>query len=247
MNMPRPNITGQTRENRLVGPAHAHLTWLKPQNNPISRRHEVSWLAAENEVQHRTILAPAIAIFESAFSAFARGSLVQTPDGPVAIEDLRPGMSVDTLGGAPETIRWIGAMTLFSTTDPVGTPATFLYRIAEGSFGLAPGMPDLMLGTGARILKSASGDPNTRLLDVAQICDGSAVIQVRPRSPVQVFHLALESHHLIRVNNVVMESYHPGQDIRSQMPDGMFGDFVSLFPHIRTLADFGPLAYRRQN
>lgn len=39
---------------------------------------------------------------------FESGTPINTPAGPVRVEDLRPGMIVDTLNRGPQTVRWAG-------------------------------------------------------------------------------------------------------------------------------------------
>lgn len=251
MNNPRTINTSQASGS---APADVSTPWLR-RCKPVSqravwltRRYEIEWLTPNQEIQTRNTIGPAIPMFEQAFSAFARGSLIQTPDGPVAIEDLRPGMLIDVVGGKPQPLLWIGAMTLLPAASHPDMPASHLYRIADGSFGLSNGMPDLLLGAGARIMRNGhSGDPLARLLDIQDLSDGFSVIEVTPRSPARVFHLGLASHSLIQVNNIVTESYHPGHNPQMRLSEEMFRIFLSIFPHIRRLDDFGPVNHIRQD
>jgi len=227
--------------------------WLTRHKKPsqrsswLTRRYEIKWLTPNQEIQARNTIGPAIPMFEDAFSAFARGSLVQTPDGPVAVEDLHPGMLIDTVDGDPQPLLWIGAMALLPASSHPDISVSHLYRIAEGSFGISSGMPDLLLGSGARIMRSGvTGDPMARLIDIPDLCDGFSVIEVTPRSPARVFHLGMASHSLIQVNNVVTETYHPGLNPQMRLSEEMFQIFLSVFPHIRRLDDFGPLNHLRQ-
>ncbi len=60
---------------------------------------------------------------------FASGTLIETTQGPVLVEDLRAGMLVSTLDDGPQLIRWIGRRTVKSegTHRPI--------RIKVGTFG----------------------------------------------------------------------------------------------------------------
>lgn len=249
------NYSRMTNTSLATGTGTRNVTapWLTRPNKPaqrpnlLTRRYETKWLTPNLEIQSVNTIGPAIPMFEEAFSAFARGSLVQTPDGPVAVEDLHPGMLVDTVGGEPQPLLWIGAMALLPASNLPNLPVSHLYRIAEGSFGISSGMPDLLLGSGARIMRSGlTGDPMARLISIQDLCDGFGVIEVTPRAPARVFHLGMASHSLIQVNNIVTETYHPGHNPQMQLSEEMFQIFLSVFPHIRRLDDFGPLNHLRQ-
>ena len=76
----------------------------------LTRRYEAAALRPDLTVARVTVTAPALPLFETATAAFARGTLVQTPLGPVAVEDLGPGDIVDTTTG-PEPVVWVGSTT----------------------------------------------------------------------------------------------------------------------------------------
>lgn len=214
------------------------------QANTRLRTVQFSWLSRFGELESRTTNVPDMPLFHMAFNAFARGTLVQTPQGPVAIEDLEPGKMVETVGGAPCRINWTGTM---ASDAPANTGrASFLYRVTECSYGLGHGKPDLLLGPGARLMRPSRIGLDTARLDlVSDLVDGQQIVQVAPRTPVQLYHIALPSHRLIRANDVAVESFHPGHAASLAVADDLFGQFVSLFPQVRTLGEFGPLNYLR--
>ncbi|MEM7090185.1 MAG: Hint domain-containing protein, partial [Pseudomonadota bacterium] len=76
------------------------------------RRYEVSSLISKGNIAQTRHIAPALPMFEDAFCAFSRGSLVETEHGPTAIEDLMPGDTVLTQDGTSETVLWKGSVTL---------------------------------------------------------------------------------------------------------------------------------------
>jgi hypothetical protein len=118
----------------------------------LTRRYEISYLGADGQITEATRLAPAIASFEEAFSAVARGTVIATAEGPVAVEDLQPGMRVLTAEGREETVDWIGAMTIYPAAALPGIAATTLTRITAEAFGLGRPAADLVLGPRARLL-----------------------------------------------------------------------------------------------
>lgn len=241
---------------QLTGAMPAQRPWtvktpqtLRPQPktiNVVTRRYEIHWLNAAGEDETRSPVAPAVPMFEQAFSAFAQGSLVQTDHGYVAVEDLRPGDRIATADNGLQTLQWLGSMTLFPQNSAFGLPEANLYRISDGSYGLDRSGPDLLLGPAARILPGLFAiDSTSHLNDIDDMADGSSVIRIRPVSPVRVFHLALKRHSLVRVNGVLAESYHPGDDAHVHLSREMFAIFLSLFPHVELPEDFGPVNHPR--
>ncbi|MEE9428752.1 MAG: Hint domain-containing protein [Paracoccaceae bacterium] len=212
----------------------------------VTRRYEIEWLSSEGTVESKTCVAPAMQIFEKAFSAFAQGTLIQTQNGEVAIEDLRPGSMIATADGGLQPLLWSGSMTLFPQNLELGVPTARLFRVTEGSYGQNINGPDLLLGPAARILPGHLAiDSTSPLMALDRLADGGSIIGINPVSPVRVFHLGLESHRLMRANGVLVESYHPGEQPHMHMTTELYPHFVALFPHLESISGFGPLNHKR--
>lgn len=230
---------------RRAGPTPPRAT------GPV-RRYDVSWLSPDGEPMSFGRMAPAWPLFEDNFSALARGALVQTDTGPVDVEDLMPGSMVETTTG-PAQLLWIGAMTLLPA-QPDATGAVpvrrRLYRVTADAFGLGRPMPDLLLGPAARLvnrspaLRAALG-AEAALTPISSLADGMSVIAVTPASAVRVFQLGFVDHRVFSANGVEMESLHPGQYATPPAGPETMGLFLSLFPHVRQMADFGSLILPR--
>ena len=214
------------------------------------RKYEVSYLLPDGGIGYSEHIAPATPSFESAFSAFARGTMIQTADGPRAIEDIAPGTLLPTLAGPKMPVLWVGMMTLVPSA-PVASPEQLsLTRIMADSFGLSKPMPDLLLGHGARLLRSPAAlreyALQTDILTPARaFVDGTTVISVSPPSPVALYHLCLPYHAIIKAAGLEVETYHPGMSLLRDMGQNARALFLSLFPHIEQEDRFGPLAYPR--
>jgi len=210
-----------------------------------NRRHAIEWLNFDGAVENQIVNAPVLPIFERTTNALARGALVQTPNGHVAIEDIRPGTHINTIDGDTHVVQWVSSVSILPASN---IPVPNLFRIAEGSLGSVFGMPDLLVGPGARLMRQGHRiDKLSKLTNIDQMVDGFSVIQIVPRSPIQLYHLALASHQLISVNGVVMETFHPGSSPQLHMSEEMFRTYAGMFPHMARMADFGPLNYRRQD
>lgn len=187
--------------------------------------------------------APAHPVFEAAFSAFARGTLITTPRGPVAVEDLVPGMDIVTHERGPSPILWIGAMSL-SRPDAVNA-APILTRIMTGALGIGRPLTDLMTGPGARIAQRQVQTGDLLLRPVHELIDGTHVIALNPPGAVQVYHIALRRHATITAAGLGFETYHPGPGFENMLGYQQFGQFMGMFPHVARPSDFGALAHPR--
>ena len=221
-----------------------------PQTIPLTRRYEVSWIDDDGQFDSFIRIAPAMPVFEEAFSAFAHGVLISTTEGPVPVEDLEPGMGIETAAGAVAKLRWIGSITIVPGAPSANDDPQKLFRLTADSFGLGRPSTDVTLGPAARLLNR---DPAIRnalgceaaLAPVSTFADGLGVVEITPVSPVKVYHLAFDGHHVIRAGGVEVESYHPGPDAHYSMSREMRDVFLSLFPHVATMQGFGRVLWPR--
>jgi hypothetical protein len=188
-------------------------------------------------------------LFEAGFNALAHGALVSTPRGHVAVEDLVPGMMVDTATGEPARLRWVGSITLVPDAPNRGVPDR-LYRVVADSLGFARPAVDLTLGPGARLLDRSPEvcrrlGTEAALVPVMARVDGEAIVEIAPVSALRVYHLSFDHHHVISVNGLEVESFHPGPDATYSLSDEMRAEFLALFPHKASLHEFGRMLWPR--
>jgi len=212
-----------------------------------TRSIEIVALRSDDSLYIGQDKAPAVPLIDSAFSAFARGSLIQTTMGEVAVEDLHPGDMIATSTGEAAKLVWIGSSSFVPTE---GTRRTPLIRIMPDAFGQGRPSSFLTVGPHARILQTPhhlrSDAGGTRLLTpVREFVDGVNVIEVAPPTPVRMFHLCLTRHAAIMANGVEMETFHPGADAGRSVSHSVRDRFLGMFPRISHLSDFGPLAHPR--
>lgn len=216
-------------------------------DHPALRTFEVAALRADGSRSIATFKAPALPIFESAFSAFARGVVVSSPNGGIAIEDLLPGDYVNTSTGTPAKVLWIGSSSFVPLDTGRRVP---LIRIMADSFGQNRPASFVTVGPGARLLQtpphlrgSAGGAP--LLTRAAEFVDNVNVIEVVPPTPVRLFHICLSRHAAVDVGGIEAETFHPGMSAMRQISHAQRDLFLSMFPHIAHVTDFGPLAHPR--
>lgn len=212
------------------------------------RRYEAAWLTPSGDILDVRRIAPVHPVFEAAFSAFGRGALITTETGPCAVEDLLPGDRIVTSREGKQTIRWIGSVTLVPGTP--GSAPLRMTRLRADTFG--PGRPthDLVLGPTARILHRAPAlatriGTDRAFAPAESFADGTQVISLMPAAPVQVFHLITEVHDSLYANGLEVETFHPGRASDLNLGEELLSLYLTLFPQIRRLADFGPLSLPR--
>lgn len=190
---------------------------------------------------------PTLPVFDAAFSAFTHGTHLQAVNGVLAIEDLHPGDRLLTADGGSSEVAWIGAASFTSAEMSAGNPLT---RVMADSFGMS--RPDNILGLGpaARLLQTPPDLRNafaaTPIMTPARaFVDGVNVIEITPPTPVRMYHLCLQRHAAVFASGLEIETYHPGADPIPLMSQTLRSVFMSVFPQIKQMSDFGPLNYSR--
>ena len=190
---------------------------------------------------------PTLPQFDQAFGAFAQGTLFKTDKGYMAVEDLQPGDRVETAKGDTDDIVWIGAAS-FSPND-LGERMS-LTRITADSFGVNRPTNCVSLGSAARVLQTP---PDMRgmmattpiMTPARRFVDGVSVIEVAPPTSIRLFHIATRSHQALIAGGLEVESFHPGTQPLQFLSQTLSEVFLSCFPHVENLGEFGPMAYQR--
>ncbi|MEH6830642.1 MAG: Hint domain-containing protein [Sulfitobacter sp.] len=215
---------------------------------PLPKRtYEVAALREDGSLYIGQSTAPAIPLFEDAFSAMTHGSLIQTTIGLIAVEDLQPGDMINTASGEAAELTWVGTST-FSPAD--AGKRTPLIRIMPDALGQSRPERSLTVGPGARIMHTPAAlrgiaDGKQLLTPAAKLVDGVNVIEITPPTATRMFHICLSRHAVINVDGIEMETFHPGATAPREVSHSLRDRFISLFPRISHLSDFGPLAHPR--
>ena len=145
---------------------------------------------------------------------FLRGTLIQTPDGEVAVEELKIGTLVDTLNG-PQPVKWIGRQT-YEKTSPSWHWSVAPIRVAQ--FALSDEYPrrDLFLSPHHSLFIDGLLIPvewlvNGKTITLAEMDDCNAI---------DYFHIELETH------EVVFAEGTPAETLLVDNDREHFGNFV---------------------
>ncbi|AKS45242.1 Hint domain-containing protein [Octadecabacter temperatus] len=216
----------------------------------LMRRYEVVHLLPNGDIDDFTRIAPAHHAFEDSFGSLARGALLKTERGVVAIEDILPGDLVKTVTNGFQKVLWRGAMTLVPNTPQQDARMGTLVRFSADSLGIGRPMPDLLLGPSARLYQKSPAleritGQEAAFVPATDLVDGVNVVEVQPQAPVQVFQLGFSAHERIAVNGVEVDSHNPGARHELGLRGDMLGLYLDLFPHVERIEDFGMLMHPR--
>ena len=233
-----------------AGPAQVPSE-VRPAKTPVlMRKVDVACMMPDGRIDEASRLVPALPAFEEAFAAFARGTLFSTDRGLQAVEDLWPGMRVKVANGSMQTLLWRGATMIVPAGQGQDPAMTRLTRIAADALGIARPMHDLIFGPLARMVHRGRGvrlatGEDAILVPASDLVDGDNIVEIRPASPVQVFHLGFADHERLLAHGVEVESQHPGPAHTFALRGDLLALWLSCFPHRTDLADFGPLTLPR--
>lgn len=158
---------------------------------------------------------------------FARGTLIETPSGPRAIETLREGDPVSTLDHGAQPIRWIGG----ATFDGRGASAPI--RIRAGALG---NLRDLTVSPNHRMLVSGAmaellfGEPEVLVAAKHLVNDSS--IRRRPCARVEYFHILCDRHEIVFAEGAPAETLFPGPQALEAVSDGARDEILAVFPQV---------------
>lgn len=183
-----------------------------------------------------------VAAPEFAVSGFAPSSVVETARGPVLARDLRLGDKLITRDKGMQPVRWIGESTVLYA-DPSATGAASgeirrgPVRIRAGAHGSNPDAGNLVVAPGQRLLARSPLNELLFATDEVMVSAGDLThldgIDIVPRDVGRWVHLLLDSHELLRVNGIWMESFAPDMwSVRVAYPE-QWHDITEAMPRLK--------------
>ncbi|MDE2333534.1 MAG: Hint domain-containing protein [Rhodospirillales bacterium] len=135
-------------------------------------------------------------------ACYAEGTVIETADGPAAVEDLRPGMRLRTASGALRPVRWVGYRR-HTATDVAARDELRPVRIAAGALGQGLPSRELRLSPEHALLLDGVLVPAIQLLGVPGI-------DQEPPGAVTYFNIELDTHDTILAEGVAAETFIEG-------------------------------------
>lgn len=145
---------------------------------------------------------------------FTRGCLIDTPDGPVAVENIKIGDRVTTLDDGAQIVRWVGVARL---------PQAVLDRqpkfrpVLLKQDALGQGMPnrDMRLSPQHRVLITGwraellFGEDEI-LVPACKLANDRTIVAAYETDGIDYFHIMFDRHQIVCCDGLWCESYLPG-------------------------------------
>ncbi len=158
---------------------------------------------------------------------FVSGTNVETPEGPVAVEDLVPGDMVLTLDDGPQPLRWSGRRRVEARGDmaPIS--------IGAGTFGdhgevlVSPLHRVLVRDQRAELMFGEA-----EVLVAARDLIDDRAIRRRSGGSVEYVHLMFDRHQILISDGLPTESFFPGTQTTSSFEAEALAELRGIFPEI---------------
>lgn len=171
------------------------------------------------------------------FPCFARGTLIETGQGPLPVEELAPGMLVVTRDNGLQPVRWIGSRVLCSKTLDT-SPNLRPIRIAAGALGKGLPLRDLIVSPQHRILVRSKialkmfGTPEV-LVAAKQLLQINGIDIADDMPAVEYFHFLFDQHEIVLSEGAETESLYTGPEALKSVGRQAQAEIFALFPELR--------------
>jgi hypothetical protein len=166
------------------------------------------------------------------------GTMIETSNGPTAVEDLSVGDIVITRGNGPQRLRWIGSKTVDFTAEGVAAEKLRPVRISAGALGQGLPAKDLLVSRQHRMLVSSKvsermfGSPDV-LVSAIKLAALPGIYVDEEITEVAYFHLLFDQHEVIFADGAPSESLFTGPEAIKAISEEAREEIFALFPHVK--------------
>lgn len=158
---------------------------------------------------------------------FAKGTLIETPEGPRYVETLKEGDLINTLDDGPQPIRWLG-----THTSP-GTGRNAPVRIKPGALG---NLRTLYVSQNHRMLVSGPAAEllfgQAEVLVAAKHLVNDDSIRIVPRPQIDYVHFLFDKHQIVFAECCPAESLYPGPQTLEVVEEESRDEIIARFPEL---------------
>lgn len=172
---------------------------------------------------------------------FVAGTMIRTPWGEVAVQDLSPGDMVLTHDNGPQPVRWIGqrAVAAQGRLAPI--------HIRANTFGAHD---ELLVSPQHRVLIRDSlaellfGEAEVLIAAKDLVNDSS--VRVREGGEVNYVHILFDEHQVVFSAGLATESFLPGPQVTHSLESEIVDEICAIFPEIDRETGLGYSAAARR-
>ncbi|MEP2470673.1 Hint domain-containing protein [Roseobacter sp.] len=169
---------------------------------------------------------------------FARGTLIDTPTGTIAAQDIEVGQVLWTKAGGPMPVRWVAHTTVAGQGD---------YAPVVFDAGVLGNDQPLVVSQQHRMwIENAMAEVlfgKAEVLVAAKHLVGMPGVRIETRETVHYTHFMFDNHQIVRSNGALSESFFYAEQSASALELAPRGELQSMFPSLEAGYDaFGATA-----
>ena len=171
---------------------------------------------------------------------FTSGTLIDTPNGELAIENLCVGDMVSILGSIPARLRWIGKKT-FLKNELEANSHLYPVRICAGALGGGFPQRDLLVSRQHRMLVTSNiagrmFGKNAVLISAIRLTELDRIYVDYDVTEVEYFHLLFDKHEIVIAEGCPSESLFTGPEALRSVPEDARLEILEIFPNLQSNA-----------
>lgn len=185
-------------------------------------------------------------------TCFARGTMIQTRQGPMRIKDLTAGTFIQTCDNGVQPLRWIGSRKL-SARDLSQAQNLRPIRIRKDALGDNQPVRDLLVSPQHRVLVRSKialrmfGAPEV-LVAAKQLTGLPGIELAADLAQVEYFHMLFDRHEIVFSDGAATKSLFTGAQALKSLGHAAREEIFTLFPQLEAgggIATACPLASGR--
>lgn len=176
---------------------------------------------------------PSVAAGDLAIPCFTPDTMIDTPQGPRAVQDLAVGDLVTTLDHGPQPLRWVGHSPVSSLRMALH-PELCPILIKAHAFGRNHPNRDMQVSPQHRILiegwRAEMLFGEAQVLVAAKHLINDTTVRRAGVASTTYIHLQCDAHEVLISDGLATESFNPGPVTVASMPDDCRAELQLLFP-----------------